>query len=122
MLCGIVVAQTAAKPVHADRVVVLKKERTLQLLSAGKVVKSYKVALGGDPVGPKTRLGDHKIRRECTFLTHGTRTVNFTSRFTFRIRTRGIVRRHERKVFLREGTCLCTGCPTGTGGSVLRTG
>jgi murein L,D-transpeptidase YafK len=60
MLCGIVVAQTAAKPLHVDRVVVLKKERTLQLLSEGKVIKSYKVALGGEPVGPKTRQGDHK--------------------------------------------------------------
>ncbi len=45
---------------HADRVLVLKKERTLQLLSHGKVIKTYKVALGGDPVGPKTRQGDHK--------------------------------------------------------------
>jgi murein L,D-transpeptidase YafK len=52
--------QAAAKPLHADRVVVLKKERTLQLLSHGKVIKSYKVALGGDPLGPKTRQGDHK--------------------------------------------------------------
>ena len=43
-----------------DRVVVLKKEHVLQLLSQGKVVKTYKVALGGDPVGPKTRQGDHK--------------------------------------------------------------
>jgi len=60
MLCGIAVAQTAAKPLHADRMVVLKKQRTLQLLSEGKAIKSYKVALGGDPVGPKTRKGDHK--------------------------------------------------------------
>jgi murein L,D-transpeptidase YafK len=60
MLCGMVMAQTASKPLHADRVVVLKKERTLQLLSEGKVIKSYKVALGGDPVGPKTQQGDHK--------------------------------------------------------------
>ena len=60
MLCGLGWAQTPAKPLHADRVVVLKKERTLQLLSQGKVIKMYKVALGGDPVGPKTRQGDHK--------------------------------------------------------------
>jgi murein L,D-transpeptidase YafK len=60
MLCGFAVAQTGAKPVHADRVLVLKKDRTLQLLSHGKVLKSYKVALGRDPVGPKTRQGDHK--------------------------------------------------------------
>jgi hypothetical protein len=49
LLCGVVRAQTAAKPRHADRVVVLKKERTLQLLRQGKVMKTYKVALGGDP-------------------------------------------------------------------------
>jgi murein L,D-transpeptidase YafK len=53
-------AQTEGKAVRADRVVVLKKERTLQLLSQGKVIKTYNVALGGDPVGAKTRQGDHK--------------------------------------------------------------
>lgn len=57
-LCGIAIAQTG--PIRADRVVVLKKEHTLQLLRQGKVIKSYKVALGGDPVGAKTRQGDHK--------------------------------------------------------------
>jgi murein L,D-transpeptidase YafK len=54
-------AQSAPPTVlHADHVVVLKKERTLELLSQGKVIKTYKIALGGDPVGPKTRQGDHK--------------------------------------------------------------
>src|ERR1700730_999934 len=51
---------TPAKALRADHVVVLKKERTLELLSGGKVIKSYKVALGDDPVGPRTRQGDHK--------------------------------------------------------------
>jgi murein L,D-transpeptidase YafK len=59
-LCGFLLAQTSTKALHADRVMVLKKERTLQLLSQGKVIKTYKVALGGDPVGAKTRQGDHK--------------------------------------------------------------
>jgi murein L,D-transpeptidase YafK len=58
--CGFVLAQTTPKPLHADRVVILKKERTLQLLSQGKVIKTYNVALGGDPMGAKTRQGDHK--------------------------------------------------------------
>ena len=57
-MCGTVFA--AQTPVHADRVLVLKKQRTLQLLSHGTVIKSYKVALGGDPIGPKARQGDHK--------------------------------------------------------------
>jgi murein L,D-transpeptidase YafK len=60
LLGGIVAAQSGIAPLRADRVLVLKKERALQLLSQGKVIKSYKVALGGDPVGPKTRQGDHR--------------------------------------------------------------
>ena len=60
LLYAAALAGAAEKPLHGDRVVVLKRERTLQLLSQGKVIKSYKVALGGDPVGPKTRQGDHK--------------------------------------------------------------
>ncbi len=59
-LCGFVLARTGGQSLHADKVVVLKKERELQLLSHGKVIKTYKIALGGDPVGPKTRQGDHK--------------------------------------------------------------
>ncbi len=60
LLTGLGTPQTASAPLNADRVVVLKRERTLQLLNQGKVIKTYKVALGGDPVGPKMRQGDHK--------------------------------------------------------------
>jgi murein L,D-transpeptidase YafK len=45
---------------RADRVIVMKKERTLTLISGDKVLKIYKVALGGDPIGPKRMEGDHK--------------------------------------------------------------
>jgi murein L,D-transpeptidase YafK len=61
LLSAAMAAQSATQALpHADRVVVLKKARTLELLRTGKVIKTYKVALGGDPVGPKTRQGDHK--------------------------------------------------------------
>jgi murein L,D-transpeptidase YafK len=61
LLSASMTAQSATQgPLRADRVVVLKKARTLELLCKGKVIKTYKVALGGDPVGPKTRQGDHK--------------------------------------------------------------
>lgn len=43
-----------------DQVVVSKHERTLSLLSQGKVVRTYKVSLGTVPVGPKQQEGDHK--------------------------------------------------------------
>lgn len=32
----------------------------MELIHAGQVVKSYKIALGGEPLGPKTRQGDHR--------------------------------------------------------------
>jgi len=43
-----------------DRVQVIKHERILQLLHHGRIVKTYKVALGSEPVGPKQRQGDHR--------------------------------------------------------------
>jgi murein L,D-transpeptidase YafK len=61
MLCAAGIARPASESApHADRVLVLKKKRILQLLYQGKAIKTYKVALGGDPIGPKTRQGDHK--------------------------------------------------------------
>jgi len=44
----------------ADRIVIEKSKRTMTLMSGGKVLITYKVALGGQPVGAKQRIGDHK--------------------------------------------------------------
>ncbi len=44
----------------ADRLVIEKKARRLMLFSKGAVLKTYKVALGGNPIGPKERQGDNK--------------------------------------------------------------
>jgi murein L,D-transpeptidase YafK len=45
---------------QADLVVVTKSERKLVLMKAGKVFKTYSVALGGSPTGAKKRQGDHR--------------------------------------------------------------
>jgi outer membrane protein assembly factor BamD (BamD/ComL family) len=44
----------------ADKILIEKKERRLTLISKGKVLKTYKIALGGNPNGPKERQGDNK--------------------------------------------------------------
>jgi len=49
--------QTSSK---VDRIVVEKSKRTLTLMDGAKILKTYKVALGGQPVGAKDRQGDHK--------------------------------------------------------------
>jgi len=45
---------------RADRVLVVKSERKLILLNHGQIIKTFKVALGGDPHGAKTQQGDHR--------------------------------------------------------------
>ena len=44
----------------ADWVLIEKKARRLTLFTNGEVIKTYKIALGGNPVGPKERQGDNK--------------------------------------------------------------
>jgi len=56
----------ALAPAHAqdappiDRILVLKHERILELLHEDQVVRSYPIALGLNPIGPKRRLGDNR--------------------------------------------------------------
>src|SRR5438477_2046022 len=51
----------------ADRVIIHKGVRTMELIRAGQTLKTYKIALGSEPVGPKTRQGDHRTP-EGTFV------------------------------------------------------
>ena len=44
----------------ADRIVVRKSERRLYLMRRGEVLRSYRVALGLQPAGPKERAGDFR--------------------------------------------------------------
>lgn len=44
----------------ADRVLIEKKQHRLILLSKGRVLRTYRIALGGNPDGPKERQGDNK--------------------------------------------------------------
>ena len=48
------------EPPRADKVVVLKGERELRLVSDGNVFARYRIALGGNPVGHKRREGDQR--------------------------------------------------------------
>jgi len=45
---------------RADKILVLKSAHTLNLMSNGRVLRTYKIALGRSQVGAKTRKGDHK--------------------------------------------------------------
>jgi len=63
LLIALTLVLAAALPADgdpADQIVIVKSTRTMTLMRDGKVLKPYKVALGGQPVGAKDRQGDHK--------------------------------------------------------------
>ncbi len=47
-------------PQKVDRIVIVKSAREMTLMSGGRPIKTYKVALGTQPIGAKERQGDHK--------------------------------------------------------------
>jgi murein L,D-transpeptidase YafK len=57
----------AAITAQADKIVILKSAHSMMLFSGSKVLKTYKVALGSVPIGPKQVEGDHKTP-EGTYL------------------------------------------------------
>src|SRR5438445_9938045 len=59
LVLALLCAFASAQP-RADKIVIVKSTRTMTLLSGGKILKTYKVALGTVPAGPKRVEGDHK--------------------------------------------------------------
>ena len=58
----------AVRNVSVDKILIEKKARRLLLISKGEVIKRYKIALGGNPVGPKERQGDNKTPEGTYFI------------------------------------------------------
>lgn len=58
LLVALLPASAQQQPLHADSVLILKKEHLLELLAGGKVIRTYKVALGSGGLAPKEREGD----------------------------------------------------------------
>ncbi len=52
----------------ADKVLIEKKERRLTLISRNKALLTYKIALGGNPEGPKEGQGDNKTPEGTYFI------------------------------------------------------
>tara|TARA_R100001377_G_scaffold81520_1_gene61090 strand:+ start:332 stop:820 length:489 start_codon:yes stop_codon:yes gene_type:complete len=59
LLCGCSFVTSAANSV-IDKILILKDERRLQLISDGAVLHQYRISLGGQPVGHKRQQGDER--------------------------------------------------------------
>jgi tetratricopeptide (TPR) repeat protein len=60
----------AVRKEPVNKVLIEKGERRLALISGSRVLKTYKIALGGNPNGPKERQGDNKTP-EGTYVIDG---------------------------------------------------
>jgi hypothetical protein len=45
-----------ADPIQADHILLVKSARTLTLMRQGKRLKTFRVALGPEPMGPKSQV------------------------------------------------------------------
>jgi murein L,D-transpeptidase YafK len=50
----------AAPVATADKILVVKSEHTMTLVKNSVPIKTYKISIGRNPVGAKTREGDHR--------------------------------------------------------------
>jgi L,D-peptidoglycan transpeptidase YkuD (ErfK/YbiS/YcfS/YnhG family) len=85
-------------------------------MSQGKILKTYKIALGGEPVGPKTRQGDHKTPEGVYVLVVETLTANSTGRFTSPIPMRRTGFWRKSSEFQRAAISTCMGFPMAIAG------
>ena len=62
---GIILTASAQQPAArmADSVLILKKDHVMELLADGKVIRTYKVALGQGGLARKERQGDGRTPR-----------------------------------------------------------
>jgi murein L,D-transpeptidase YafK len=54
-------APTAVRAPQADQIIVEKSRHTMSLLNQGRVIRTYRVALGRGGSGPKQEAGDNKV-------------------------------------------------------------
>ena len=63
LVLACVLSTSHAQPspsIKADSILILKKDHVMELLAAGKVIRTYKVALGRGGLAPKQREGDKR--------------------------------------------------------------
>ena len=60
LLSGSAVQAQEDSNLPVDNILVNKADRKLYLKNGDKVIKQYRIALGGEPIGPKEREGDNK--------------------------------------------------------------
>lgn len=113
-LVSLVVAADRTQP-KVDKVLVLKADRKLQLLSGETVVREYKIALGRNPVGPKERQGDSKTPEGAYVIDFRNRHSQFHRSLHITYPTAAQRREARRRGYSAGGDIFIHGLPNGQG-------
>ncbi|KXU37111.1 hypothetical protein AXE65_03960 [Ventosimonas gracilis] len=77
--CAVAQAAQAAQAIDrpVDKLLLIKSERSLQLLHKGEVLKTYRISLGKQPKGAKQREGDQRTPEGIYFIDWRQKSANF---------------------------------------------
>jgi len=67
-LLAVWLLQKPREPLQADRILVEKEKRRMTLYFENRPVRTYRISLGRDPIGPKTQEGDQKTPEGVYFI------------------------------------------------------
>lgn len=95
----------------ADRAVVRKSERRLYLLNQGRVLRSYRVALGLVPAGDKERAGDFRTPEGSYRLTRRNAHSDYFLSIQVSYPNEADLRRARRNRWLPGGSIMVHGLP-----------
>ena len=111
---------------RADRIVIEKSRRKMTLLQDGKPLKTYAVALGRSPIGPKEREGDGKTPEGTYCIDSRKANSSFHRALHISYPTAAEVEAARKGGYSPGGAIIIHGLPNGLGGSAgptaLRTG
>jgi hypothetical protein len=96
---------------QADEVIVHKGERRLYLMRHGQVLRSYRVALGLDPQGPKERAGDFRTPEGHYLLTRRNPRSDYFLSIQVSYPNEDDVRRAQREHMDPGGSIMVHGLP-----------
>jgi murein L,D-transpeptidase YafK len=113
LLIGMLGAEDSV--MKADQVLVVKSQRTLTLFSHGKVLRTYKVALGGSPVGAKEQQGDRKTPEGHYILDRRNAKSRFYKSIHVSYPTEQDKRRASQRGVAAGGDIMIHGLPNGFG-------
>jgi murein L,D-transpeptidase YafK len=95
----------------ADRIVVRKSERRLDLMRGYSVLRSYKIALGLNPVGQKERAGDFRTPEGTYFLSRRNSRSDFFLSIQVSYPNDADLRRAHHRHWDTAAASGSTGCP-----------